>query len=154
MADVYGVTPTDIAGELPAIFVGSSPASSTLTPTQLADFITQADLSITIAILNASGAEPSSSDRVAPLAKRYIIDRVKAQVIRIVYTGNAPADVDAAAKPYEMAARDALASITALETQAAGAGEPAAHVRSSSTTPTRDLIICDSDLDRSSRGRF
>jgi hypothetical protein len=40
-----------------------------------------------------------------------IIDRVKAQVIRIVYTGNAPADVEAAAQPYEMLARDALKAL-------------------------------------------
>jgi hypothetical protein len=145
MADVYGVTPADIAAELPGLFAGGFSVSTVPTLAQVTSFITAADLAVAIAVEDASGSTPTAGDRLAPLAKRVIIDRVKAQVIRVVYTGNAPADVEAAAQPYEMLARDALKALVTLDTQAAGTGEAPNRVLSSAT-PTRDLLVTDEDL--------
>jgi hypothetical protein len=153
MADTYGVTPADIAAELPGLFPGGFSVSTVPTLAQVTSFITVADLRVTIAIQNASGALPAASDRLAPLAKRAIIERVKGQIIRIVYTGNAPADVESAARPYEDLAKDALAALTDLETQAAGAGDPPNRMVTSSTVPSRDLLIDDDVLGPAPHGR-
>jgi hypothetical protein len=145
MADVYGVTPADIAAELSGIMPDGFAVSTLPTLGQVTSFITAMDLAVAVAVQNASGAVPSATDRLAPLAKRVIIDRVKALVIRVVYGGNDIERVDAAAAPYERSAAVALKSITDLETQAAGAGEPANRVISSAT-PTRELLVTDDDL--------
>lgn len=149
MADVYGVTPADVAEEVRNLFPHGFAASTIPSLAQVVTFITAADLEVAIAVGNAAGATPASSDRVAPLAKQVILNRVVARVLRIVYTGNAPSEVAALVGGYDAAAKSALDAITVLQTQAAGAGtEPAAHVVSSSTVPSRDLLVCDSDLGR------
>ena len=146
MADVYGVVPADIAAELPGLFLAGFTTTTVPTLAQVTSFITAADLTVAVAVQNASGTIPLATDRLAPLAKRVIIERVKAQVIRVVYTGNAIADVAAAAQPYEDLARTMLASITSLQTQATGVGDPPNRVVSSSTVVSRDLLVDDSDL--------
>ena len=148
MADTYGVAPADIAAELPGLFPGGFGVSTVPTAAQVVSFISAVDLAVTIAIENAAGAVPSAADRLAPLAKRVIIDRVKGQVMRIVYAGLAPADINAGAQPYEDAARLALESITSLTTQATGIGDPPNRVISSNTTPSRALLVEDRDLDQ------
>lgn len=153
MADTYGVTPADIAAELPGLFPGGFTAGTVPTLAQVTSLISDADLRVTIAVQNASGAVPAATDRLARLAKRAIVERVKGQVIRIVYTGNAPADVAAAAKPYEDLAKDYLASLTDLETQAAGVGDPPNRMITSSTIPERDLLLDDAVLGPAPHGR-
>jgi hypothetical protein len=146
MADVYGVTPDDVAEEMKNLFPHGFATSTTPTLAQVLSFIAVADLEVAIAVGNAAGVPPAASDRVAPLAKQVILNRVIARVLRIVYTGNAPSEVAALVAGYLASAGTALDAITVLQTQAAGAGTvPAAHVTTSSA-PTRDLLICDSDL--------
>lgn len=154
MADTYGVTADDIANELPGAFPSGISVATRPSSRQVESLISDADLAVSIAVENASGMAPASSDRLARLARRVVIEKVKAQVLRIIYTSNDPAQVDAAAAPYELAAKDALASITALTTQATGTGEPPSRVITSSTTPERELLICDVDLGAGAGRRF
>lgn len=147
MADTYGVTPADVAAELPGLFPGGFTAATVPTLAQVIVWISVADLRTTIAVQDVAAALPLSSDRIAPLAKRVIIERVKAQVVRVVYAALAPQDIAAAAKPYDDIAAGTMADIETLGAQAAGAGEPVNEVRTS--TPgdlVRDLIVDDVDL--------
>lgn len=146
MPDTYGVTAADIAAELPGLFPGGFTTTTKPTLAQVTSYITAADLWVSLSIQNASGSVPAASDRLAPLAKRVIVERVKGQVIRDVYTGNDIERVNAAAAPFERAARESLKAITDLQTQATGVGDPPNRVVSSSTTPTRDLMVLDEDL--------
>lgn len=157
MADTYDVVPADIAAELPGLFPGGFGASTVPSHSQVASMITVADLQVSIAVENASGLAPEVSDRLAPLAIQVIKQRVVARVLRIVYAGNAPAEINAAAKPYDDDADAALEAITSLETQATGAGETSNRVGVPSGLPNRDLIVDDDDLDidaSSRRSRF
>lgn len=154
MADTYGVRPEDIGAELLALFPAGISAATRPSFNQVTTFISDADLAVSIAIENASGIAPQATDRVAPLARRVVIDRVKAQVIRIIFTNNDPASVNAAASPYELSAKDALLAITELTTQATGIGEPQNRMLTSPTMATRDLIICDDDLGSMPGTRF
>jgi hypothetical protein len=91
MADTYGVTVTDVAEELPGLFpVGFSPATAP-SAAQVASFISTGDTLVTLRVKDATGGVPSASDAAAPLAKRYVINWVLAQVVKIVYAGNDPA---------------------------------------------------------------
>jgi hypothetical protein len=147
MADTYQVTPATIAGELPGLFPNGFTQVTKPNVQQVTDFISVADLMVSIAVENASAEPPDASDRLAALARRIVIDKVKAMVLRVVYAALAPADIDSATKPYEDLAQGALASIIALGAQAAGAGEPVNKVRTS--TPgdlVRDLVVQDVDL--------
>lgn len=158
--DTYGVVHGDVSAELPGLFPGGFGAGTKPTATQVTNLITTADTIVGLRVLDVTGINPAASDKAAVLAKRYIIDWVKAQVLRIVYTGNDPADVTAAAKPYEDAAASVLESIAAMAEQAVGTGEAAPRVAVSgvSTVPTvtREMVIDDTDLDRGSglRSRF
>jgi hypothetical protein len=148
MADTYGVTPADVAAELHNLFPHGFAASTTPSLAQVAAFIAVADLAVTIPVENAAGVAPQASDRIALLAKDIIKNTVIARVLRVVYTGNAPGEVAALTAGYTDAAQTALDAITALGTQAAGAGTPAQHVYTSNPVPCRDLLVCDSDLGR------
>jgi hypothetical protein len=147
MADTYGVTPADVAAELPGIFPGGFSASTTPTAAQVAAFIATADLVISIAVQDVAGVAPQASDRAALLARQFIIEAVKARVIRIVYAGNDPERVAAAARPYMDNATEIRTAIEALRTQAAGIGEPAAKVQVPYTTDPRALVLGSDQLD-------
>lgn len=147
MANTYGVTPADVAAELPGLFPGGFTVNTTPTLAKVQEWIDTADLRVTIRVQDVAAAIPLSSDRIAPLAKRAIIDQVISQVLRIIYTANAPQDVQNAIKPYLDSSAAQLASIEILGAQAAGTGEPVNRLRAS--TPgdlTRDLIVQDVDL--------
>jgi hypothetical protein len=161
MADTYGVTPADVAAEMKNLFPAGFAASTTPTLAQVQSFIAVADLAVSIAVEVASAVAPQASDRIALLAKNVIVNRAAARVLRVVYMGNAPSEVAALVAGYDDAAKVALDGITALGTQAAGAGTPEVHVLTSSPMPDRDLLICDSDLgpppsrySSSDRGRY
>jgi hypothetical protein len=147
MADTYGVTPADVAAELPGLFPGGFTVNTVPTLAQVTTWISVADLTVTIAVQDVAAALPAAGDRIAPLAKRVIIETVKAQVLRVVYAALSPQDIAAGAKPYQDLAAGTMAAIAALGAQAAGAGDPVNKVRAS--TPgdlTRDLIVQDVDL--------
>lgn len=146
MPDVYGVVPADVAAELPGLFPGGFAVSTVPTLGQVASFIAVADLKLSLVIQNAAGIAPASDDRAVPLAKRTIIERVKAQVIRIVYTGNAPEQVDQAARPYEDLANEGYLALAKLTTQAVGTGETPNRMHTSDVVPVRDLLVSDCEL--------
>lgn len=145
MADTYGVTAADIAAELPGIFPGGFDANTRPTSAQVTGWISVEDLRVVIAVEREAGALPATSDRVAPLAKRIIIERVKAQVMRTVFAGNSPAEIAQASKPFDEIATATLADLRELGAQAAGVGTPT-NLVTVSETPDRDLIVQDSDL--------
>lgn len=147
MPDVYGVTPADIAAELPGLFPGGFTAATKPTLLQVTAFIITADTIISMKVQDITGAVPAADDKAAVLAKRYIVEWVKAQVIRVVYAGNDPQQVRTAAEPYETNAASTLESLVAMGAQAVGTGEAASRVFTPYTTPQRDLIIRDEQLD-------
>jgi hypothetical protein len=154
VADTYLVTPADVAAELPGLFPGGFTATSLPSDVQVAALIAAADATVTMRITDDVGSSPATSDKAAGFAKRYIIDWVKAQVIRIVYAGRDPFQIDAAASPYDRLSAQTLLVIDALGAQAVGTGEASSRVLTSSTTPSRDLLLTDDDFDPSLRGRF
>lgn len=157
MADTYGVLPADIAAELPGIFPGGFSATTLPSDTLVANFIAGADLAVTLKLRDTTGTTPLVTDAAAPLAKRYIIEIVKAQVLRVAYAGRDPIQVDTVVKPYELLAKTSLDMLATLDAQAVGTGDASSRVMTSlgaSGLPSRDLLITDADLDPSSRGRF
>jgi hypothetical protein len=101
MADTYGVTPEDVGDELISLFPDGFAVSTKPTVDQVAGFITDADAVVTLHVSRAMGETELLTAATVRLARRYIIDAVKAQVMRIVWQMNDPRDIDAAAKPYE-----------------------------------------------------
>ena len=115
MPDTYAVKPADVAAELPGLFKDGFSQVSKPTLQGVVGFISDADALVTLHLTKALGTSPTANDDNARLAVRYIIDRVIAQVLRIVYTGNDPDSVLAATKPYDDNAADLLAQIDALQ---------------------------------------
>lgn len=147
MADTYGVVPADIAAELPGLFPGGFTVSTKPTSAQVKALITTADTIVTLQVQDVTGGAPASTDRAADLAKRYIIDWVKAQIIRIVYAGNDAAAVAAAASPYDASIKAIGVALEQLGAQSIGTGAAAARVSVPYTTPQRDLLVTDEQLD-------
>jgi hypothetical protein len=152
--DTYGVVPSDIAQELPGLFPTGFDATTIPTEGAVAGWITTADTIVSLRVTDVTGTNPALSDKAAVLAKRYIVDWVKEQVIRTVYTGNDVNRVEAAAKPFAVSAAALLKSIEDLGAQAVGTGEAAPRTRVASLLPQRDLVVTDSMLEPgSSRSR-
>jgi hypothetical protein len=150
VANTYSVVPADVAAELPGLFPGGFTATTRPTDAQVQSFIDTADTIVTLRITDNVGQSPALSDKAASIAKRYIVNYVLAIVTRMVYAGNDPAQVNAAAAAYDGAAKSLLDSIDALAEQAVGIGEPAPTTVGNMTM--RSLMICNGDLDpRSSR---
>jgi hypothetical protein len=159
MANTYTVTPADVAAELAGLFPGGFTTTSVPTDAQVADMINAADTYVTLRITDSVGTAPNVADKAASLAKRYIIESAKAQVIRVVYLGRDPFAVSQAASPYEAVAKLQLESIDLLGSQAIGTGEASPRVVTSmgaSSFPSRDLLVDTIDLDAGSglRGRY
>lgn len=156
MPDTYGVEPADIATELPALYPsGEFTVATKPTYAQVASMITVADTVVTLRVIQTTGVEPTADDRAADIARRYIIERVKAQVLRIVYTGNDPVSVNAAVGPYDQSASEALKAIEQLGLQAVDTGDAAPRVLTPDTSAaaTREMIITADDLDAGSNRR-
>lgn len=147
MPDTYAVTPADVSGELPGLFPGGFTAATKPTLAQVTALITTADTIISMKVQDITGAVPAAADKASVLAKRYVIEWVKAQVIRIVYAGNDPVQVQQAAAAYETNAEATESALLALGSQAAGTGEASPRVVVPYTTPQRELIIRDGQLD-------
>jgi hypothetical protein len=118
MADTYGVTSDEIAKELPRLFSGGFTAGTKPDIDTVATYISDADAVVTLTLSQATGTFPSATDDTARLASRFIIDSVLGRIIRLVYTGNDPADVASAARPYEDSAASILSKLEALTPKA------------------------------------
>jgi hypothetical protein len=156
--DTYGVVYGDVSAELPGLFPGGFTANTKPANSQVTSLISTADTIITLRVLDVAGGLPSVTDKAAALAKRYIIEWVKAQVVRIAYVGNDPTAVAQAVKPYETNADAMMAAIEALGAQAEGDGTAvASRIRTADqdrTDTQRGLLVDDTLLDSScSRAR-
>lgn len=152
MADTYGVVHADISAELPGYFLGGFTGTTLPSADQVTNAIATADTMITLVVQDFVGTPPSITDKAAGLAKRYIIEWVKAWVIRVALAGRNPVDVAAVAGPYADLAAQVRLALVDLGAQAVGTGESSPRVLASMTT--RDLLLTDCDLDPASRGRF
>lgn len=147
MPDVYAVTPAEVASELKGLFPLGFTSTTNATPSMVTGWISAADTIAQLRVSDVTGALPASSDKAAVLAKRYVIEWTKEQVMRTVYAGNDPDRVDAAARPYAISAKSMLNELEILGSQAAGSGDASPRVRVASMLPVRDLIIRDDMLD-------
>jgi hypothetical protein len=154
VADTYGVVHGDVAAELPGLFAGGFSANTKPAIAQVTSLISTADTIITLKVIDAAGSTPSVSDKAAALAKRYIIEWVKAQVVRIAYVGNDPTAVKQAVEPYETNAAAMMDAIEALGLQAEGDGTAVASrivtADQDRTATQRSLVVDDTQLDSSS----
>lgn len=107
MPGLYGVTAADVAAEMPALFpidaTHPNGFSAATRPTQakVDEWITAADAIAELKVVASSGAAADPAAKAAPIVKAFIREYVKAQVIRAVYAGNDPRDVDEAARAFE-----------------------------------------------------
>jgi hypothetical protein len=152
VANTYDVAPADVAAELPGLYPGGFTATSIPTSAQVQGFIDNADTIVTLAVLDSTGQPPSNTDRAATLAKRYIIETVKAMVIRTIYVGRDPAYIAAVAGPYDVMAKANMDAIALMGAQAVGTGEASPLIVGHITS--RDLVLESWDLDPDVRGRF
>lgn len=147
MADTYLVVPADVAAELPGLFDRGFTATTRPTATQVASWIATADVIASMKVQDVTGVSPASSDRAAALARQYVIEWVKAKVMGAVYAGNDPTQVANAVRPHFDNAKTILVALTELGAQATGTGAAAARVGVPYTTPQRELLVTDEQLD-------
>jgi hypothetical protein len=154
VADIYGVTPADVAAELPGLYPNGFTAATKPTLATVTTLISEADAIASLRVQKATGegvADPAAKS--AALAKRFIKSWVKAEVTRIAYAGNSPRDVQEAAAPYEKTADFTILEIDALGEQAQDAsGVPTSRVRGIDGSQVRDLLISDETLGYGARG--
>lgn len=147
MADVYGVTPEDIAAELRGLFPHSFDIDTIPTEAQVIDFISTADDIVRLHLIDTTGGVPALTDAAARLAKTYIRAWVVAQVMRVVYAGNDASAVDLASRPYSDTAKMVLKELDDMGLQAIGTGAASAQVAVAYTLPNRELMVTDDELD-------
>lgn len=123
--------------------------SDTSVPTvaMVQGWIDTADAIISVQLLDISGLAPTLADRLHGLAKDYIIEYVKEQVIRTVYAGNDPLKVKQATDGYAANQVLLVTTISSFKEQATGdALNLMESVGVSFETPTRDFLITDDML--------
>lgn len=147
MADTYGVTPADIAAELPGLFPGGFSASTKPSDTLVESWISDADIVVQLKVQDITGTVPAVTDKAAVLAKRWIKETVKAQAVRAALVGNDPLAVKAAAEPYESSAKFLWTALIDMGAQLVGTGEASSRVQVAYTTPQRALVVTDTQLD-------
>jgi hypothetical protein len=154
VADVYGVTPADVAAELPGMYPNGFTVATKPTLATVTTLISEADAIVSLRVQKATGeaaADPAA--RSAALARRFIKSWVKAEVVRIAYAGNDPRDVAGVAAPFDAAASFTIEEIDALGEQAQDAGGVAtSRVRGVDGSEVRDLLISDETLGYGARG--
>lgn len=147
MADVYGVTPADIASELKGLYPQGFSGTTVPTYDQVVAWISVADSIVRLQLVDETGSEPAASDAAAPLAKVYIKEWVKSQVVRAAYIGNDPIAVQAAAKPFSDTADLVLKQLNEMGSQAIGTGAESPSIAVAYTVPQRELTVTDDELD-------
>lgn len=145
MPNTYDVAPADIAAELPGLYSSGFSATTVPTSAQVQALIDEADTIVTLRITDDVGTSPALSDKAAKIAKRFIINYVKGQVLLLLYVGKDPAYVASISQPYIDSATRLLEYIDAIGAQAIGTGESSAATMGHMTS--RPLIIESWDLD-------
>ena len=151
---VYGVTVADIAAELPSLFATGFSAATKPTAAQVLAWIEIADQVIQLHVRDVTGVTPALTDAAAGLAKEFVVNRVIGKIMRAIYAGRAPEQVQSAAAGYYAAAKELYDAITELGSQAAGTGAPSPNVAVPTGLPVRDLIVSDAELDGCDAFRF
>lgn len=150
MPGLYGVSAADIAAEMPALFpvtvANPNGFGATTKPSEakVNEWITAADVIAQLRVEASSGAPADPAAKAAPLAKQYIREYVKAQVIRTVYAGQDPRDVDEAAAAFESDRDRLYDDLGKLGSQLEGQGPSVARVRGK--VSDRELLIGDAQL--------
>jgi hypothetical protein len=150
VAETFGVTPASIAAELPGLFPGGFTATTKPALDEVTSLITSAAAMAVLKLKAASDKVVIDDEAAGVVVERYVIERVKGQVVRMAYVGRDPAAVDAAARPYDDASVDAMATLIALVEKQTDDVLP--RVRGIDGTCQRDLVINDDDL--GGRGRW
>jgi hypothetical protein len=143
---IYGVTPEQVAAELPGLFPQGFDVGTLPTAAQVLSYIETADALISMNVQDVTGVAPQLADKAALLAKEYIIARAVARVLAVVYAGRIGAGDVSPAAGYFAASEELRKGILALGEQAVGLGTvgPAIGV---SMPADRELLICNADLD-------
>lgn len=148
MPDTYSVLPDDIALELKGLYPsGTFDVDTTPTEAQVIGWISVADTIVTLHLRDSTGGVPALTDASAQLARTYIREWVKAQVVRTVYAGNDASAVDQASRPYSDTAKQILKDLDTMGLQAIGTGEASAQIAVAYTLPDRELAVTDDELD-------
>ena len=147
MPDTYGVTPADVSAELKGLYPLGFSAATVPTDAQVTEWISTADDIVRLHLIDETGQVPAVSDAAARLAKTFIKEWVKAQVIRNAYAGQDPTSVETAAKPYADNAKTILGELDEMGSQAVGTGAESPQIAVAYTLPDRDLIVTDDELD-------
>jgi hypothetical protein len=150
VADIYGVTPQDIADELPGVYPAGFSVATKPPLAKVTSLISTADAIAALRVTKATDAPPSAAAAGAVVPRRFIIAWTAAKVLRIRYTGNPPAEVDAAARPFEVDAKDTLDAIDMMGEQGQDTGTPFIHVRGA--VGDREMLISDATLGAAARG--
>jgi hypothetical protein len=154
MADVYGVTPDDIAEQLPALFPDGFSATTRVTEATVLSFIATADVMAQMLVRQSTGAEGDPSDAAAPIVREWIIQSVLAKVMRAVYAGADPARVAEAMRGYDQNAKDLRAQIEGLGALLTGVDPIQVRVRGDESmggATERELLLTDDDLGAGAR---
>ena len=151
MADLYGVTPAQIAGEMPQLAPVGGFSSVTVPKLEdVIEYITEADTAIRAYILERTGVTPDpATDASAPLAKRYIAEHVAAQIMRKLYEGLDPLQVEAIWTAQMKVANSYRDMIKNMGSAAVGppGTVPESGVRGGAEFSERDLVVNDAMLD-------
>lgn len=146
MATTFGVTHADVGRALPGLFALGFSDTTKPTLLQVEEWIATADALVTSRLTRVAGAVPDDDDPGAGLARQYVILWTLAMVMRAVYGGNDPQAVAAAANQYAIPAKEILAELLELGTQATGTGTVFTRVLGTDSSLERDFLIDDSDL--------
>jgi hypothetical protein len=143
--DTYGVVATDISGELSNLFPAGFTSTTAPTLSQATGFISAQDAIAKLHVELAAAVAPQITDAAAPLAKRYIVEATKASAMRVLYAGQDPKSVEAAAAPFQNEAERLLGEIDKLGKLATGDDPSASRAIASDTTtnPRTPLITND-----------
>jgi hypothetical protein len=146
--NVYGVTTEEVALEMPALFPDGFSPTTKPADSVVDNFIDTADTVAHLRVSQLSGLPADSAAEAAIIARRYVLNWTIAKVLRIVYMRD-PAAADAAARPYESAAKELYASFDILaELLASGVTTP----NTRGGISDRPLLIPDAALGEGARG--
>lgn len=147
MPDVYGVLPDDVAAELRGLFPSGFDVDTNPTEAMVIGWISTADQIVSLRIVDITGGVPVVTDAAAPLAKTFIKEWVKTQVIRAVYVGQDPVALVSIVKSYSDNAVAILKSFDDMGSQLVGVGTAAPRTAVAYTVPDRGLMVTDDELD-------
>ena len=141
------MTSEEVAAELRGLFPSGFDVDTVPTEAQVLEWISTADDIVRLHLVDETGQVPAVTDAAARLAKAFIRSWVIAQVVRVVYAGNDANAVEAASRPYSQTAKQILAELDEMGSQAVGTGDASASVAVAYTVPNRELAVTDDELD-------